>query len=264
MGKYWRSVLNGFMLGAFVFLWADFMELPLDDTLWILLTGWISFCVVLIGYYFIIQKQFYRKLWEFTKLLLDSQDVSGYLRQYEEMLRKTKRPGHRQILLMNYATGYSLKGEYEKAAEILEQVQEQYLPEMLRMAKYQGMAYNFFMAGEISKGWQVVVEHYQGIEECMKKGYGISTMALTLALGAFTMGHIQKGFELLVTSIQSGIVPWEIQNAKLIWAREALLQDRDKEAAEILEELLQEKTMPNVELGARRLLGFIKQQEKLQ
>ncbi len=252
------------MLGVLVFTAADLTGLPLDDTLEILLIGGISFCVALIGYYIVIQKRFYRKLWEFTKLLLDHQDVSGYLQGYRELLRVTKRPGHRQILMMNYATGYSLAGEYERAVEILEDVEEHYLSQPLQTAKHQGIAYNFFMAGEISKGCQWIERYHYAIEECMQKGYGISTMALTLALGAFALGHTQKGFHLLVKSIQSGVVPWEIQNAKLIWAKECILQDRNAEANEILEELLQEKTMPNVEKAAKRLYQFVKKEEQLQ
>lgn len=260
MGKFLRSILIGFIVGVILFFGLEQFHIINSTWLTFLFAG-LTFCMVIFCYLLYQKRQLRRHLGELTKNLLDTQNLNQYMEGCLALLQRTKRKRLRQIVKINYAVGYSLFGEYEKAIEVLEKIDNSQLSMPLQMLKYQNIAYNYFQSGEISRGCAIVERFQQELEICLQSNYGASNIALTFALWAFVMGKGEQGFAFLVQSIQSGVLPWEIQNAKVIWAKECLLRDRKTEATEILEELMEEKTMPNVSKQAKRLYHFAKQDE---
>ncbi len=255
-------ILNGVMLGLVLFFVGEIFHISLGLIIEALCLSYIVFFGGTMLYQYVTISCFNKKIQALSYLLLENRDIAGYLAGNKALLAKTRKKELRQVIYMNTSAGYSYQGEYEKANEILLDVDKEILDRQNLAILYNNIAHNYFMSGEISRGCQIMEEQRFLLEVAKSMPAARPSVSVTFALWRFAIGDEDGGFGFLKEAMECAKLPCERQAAKMIWARELMQRNKKTEAAEILHELDEQETMPSVESETKRLLRILERQEQ--
>lgn len=254
--KRWYMVVgSGFALGVILVILGEVLHLENGILLRAMLLSYVVFLLITMGYNLTMVSRFNKKMNAMTLALLQKNDPAGFLNQVETLLAETKNEGLRQVILMNQSVGYSYAGEYEKANEILEQMNQNGIIQPNLGVYYSNLAQNYFMNGDVGMGCHIMQEKNPLMETMLHIPKASASIAVGFALWRFAVGDERGGFSYLRKSIEEAQYPCEVQLCKMLWAKELWKKEETKEEGiRILRELAGEDTMPQVQKEVHFLL----------
>ncbi|MBR1738334.1 MAG: hypothetical protein IJ736_15230, partial [Firmicutes bacterium] len=187
----------------------------------------------------------------------DEKDADKFIKEMEEAYRRYPDKSLNNYIVTNLAAGYSCRGNYEKANELLKEINSKKLKDADLAAYYGDIIENYFRMGYIDEARKLLNQKSDFIKMYADNSNCGSVINLCYALDSLTAGNFPEGRVFLEKAKSLCTIEVTMDIINMDFAK-LLVAEGDVEAAEReMHTLSRGKVVPCVKIEMDKLRKFI-------